>query len=186
MKRGWFGESHRHYLAAKGISTKRYAAGKDMRGPFSFSRFLEGAKGSALQPEIATLNTDYYAVVDQQNAAARDRFYAGKRSGFLKEPYADEEVQMVEEQDIAAMRNDFVSAFNKEMAKSDNLLNSKDRKRALEDFGRLAEDYRSGAIDYETFKKDYKRLKNDALTQKTIKPFGWAKGKDKGADAGGD
>ena len=23
-KRGWFGESHRHYLAAKGVSTKRY------------------------------------------------------------------------------------------------------------------------------------------------------------------
>ena len=25
-KRGWFGESHRHYLAAKGVTTKRYLA----------------------------------------------------------------------------------------------------------------------------------------------------------------
>lgn len=31
MKSGWFGERHRHYLAAKGISTKKYYAGETGR-----------------------------------------------------------------------------------------------------------------------------------------------------------
>lgn len=53
-RKGWFGENYRHYLASKGISTKRYFVRDDLKGNRGKSALHSLYQAGYSQPEIAT------------------------------------------------------------------------------------------------------------------------------------
>ena len=269
-KRGWFGESHRHYLAAKGISTtydyKKYQAvkhllpesalgdweheskfkltsligtpgqltediGSSLKSGFSvarqgnlgpgdhnpmfenyedfsalhhepnqlqqpmmdmhqqdefnankyfsekqdlsLSKFLDEAKnGDPIKDPNAT-KINYEEVVNQNQTAQRDKFFATKWNPMDK---SNEEVERtrLRNQDIERVRQDALSKLNRAIDSGE--LEPKEREHFIvEQFTAEVDRYEDGVIDSQEFKKNVEKKLNDhvGVRNKKLEVFNW-------------
>ena len=97
MRRGWFGDNHRHYLAAKGIKTKYNALKYDSK----FGDAIRGFGGKVQQ-----YKEEYYRTAPAREAQRESLQLAMEQQRVLAKPLTEEErIQQKEIMELAQQRH---------------------------------------------------------------------------------
>jgi len=141
-KYGWFGESHRHGLASRGISTKKsYFSKRKTAEEGYFSKFMYEAKHGKQEEEDGCA-VDYHALVDQNQTAKTDKYYAEKDpdNAFFPSHGMQGELTGIKQGDVAHMQQEVLSRLDRAISEG------KLHKHAREDF--LRDEWKPTATNY--------------------------------------
>lgn len=145
-KTGWFRDSHRHALAARGISTKYFSH----KG--AFSQFLHEAKNGKMEEEDKS-NMDYYQIIDQRQTATTDKYYAEKDPDEQSLFQNDKMLGMgkdLRRRDIAVLQDSVLRRLDDAVARGE--LTAENRERFIrENFRKESEEYLNGRQDKQMF-----------------------------------